>query len=386
MYTLSEHQITFILDDLKRKGIETEDLQSNLLDHVCCIIEAELEENGDFESFYSSVIRTFYKTDLKELEEETQSLLTFKNYYAMKKAMMVSGVSAAVIFTAGLFLKFGHMPGAAFLITIGIGVLSLVFLPLLAVLKIRERRNAREKMLLLTGVVSGIALSLGTLFKIMFWPGANMLGMTSVLVLLFGYLPLYFFTGIRDPEKKTNTIVSSILILAGCGLFLTLVRTPAASQKTYLQNTRSYVYQEALLEREKILAMNSLGDASSTLEPNAKNIYELCETMKAFIIRVETGNDKLQDDYETTGNYLGDTRIDRFIQDDKEAAERLQELKDATLDYNQMIGTKIKSAGGPTPISSVILESKEYRTTEALNSLVQIQLSVLQNQRLMTSI
>jgi hypothetical protein len=241
-------------------------------------------------------------------------------------------------------------------------------------------------MLLLTGIVAGIALSLGTLFKIMFWPGANMLGMTSVLVLLFGYLPLYFFTGIRDPEKKTNTIVSSILILAGCGLFLTLVRTPAASQKTYLQNTRSYVYQEALLEREKILAMNSLGDAGSTLEPNAKNIYELCETMKAFIIRVETGNNKLQDDYETTGNYLGDTRIDRFIQDDKEAAARLQELKDATLNYNQMIGTKIKSAGGPTPISSVILESKEYRTTEALNSLVQIQLSVLQNQRLMTSI
>ena len=48
MYCITEQQITFILNDIKEKGVEMEDLQLNLLDHVCCIIENELEANGDF--------------------------------------------------------------------------------------------------------------------------------------------------------------------------------------------------------------------------------------------------------------------------------------------------------------------------------------------------
>lgn len=385
MFRISDKHIEYILDDLKRKGIETEDLQLNLLDHVCCIIEEKLEETGDFEHFYTDVIRQFYKTDLKELEEETQSLLTFKNYFAMKKAMIISGVTSAIILSAGLILKFGHLPGAGICVTVGIGILSLVFLPLLAVLKVRERSSTRDKVLLVFGITAGIALSLGTLFKIMFWPGANMLGMTSILVLLLGYLPVYFFTGIRDAEKKSNTIVTSVLILSFCGLLLTLVRSPAASQRFYIQNTKSYMYQEALLTKEETLASNAVYTANPALEKQSQNINLLCEGIKAFIIRVETGNDKLQDDFEITGQYLGDTRIDRFIQDDRKAAEQLQMLKEAALDYNNQLGQSLRSTEGPTPIASVILEAKELRTTEALNALVQIQLSLLQNKRLMAA-
>ena len=79
MYCLNEKQIDFILDDIRRNGVELEDLQSNLLDHICCIIEQELEENGDFEQFYFSTIKKFYKNELREIEEETISLLNFKN-------------------------------------------------------------------------------------------------------------------------------------------------------------------------------------------------------------------------------------------------------------------------------------------------------------------
>ena len=44
MYALSDQQIDFILNDIKIRGVETEDLQLNLLDHICCIIECELEQ------------------------------------------------------------------------------------------------------------------------------------------------------------------------------------------------------------------------------------------------------------------------------------------------------------------------------------------------------
>jgi hypothetical protein len=78
MYRLSDQQTDFILDDIRAHGIKTESLQQNLLDHICIIIEQGLEENGNFEQFYPAVMRTFYKQELRELEEEAFFLLEHK--------------------------------------------------------------------------------------------------------------------------------------------------------------------------------------------------------------------------------------------------------------------------------------------------------------------
>src|SRR5437868_10804632 len=112
MYTLSNQQIDHILNDIKLRGVEMEDLQLNLLDHLCCIIESELDRGEDFESFYQKTIPKFFKKELKEIEDETHLLLTFKNYYAMKKTMIVSGTISVTAFILGSFFKLQHWPGA----------------------------------------------------------------------------------------------------------------------------------------------------------------------------------------------------------------------------------------------------------------------------------
>src|SRR4051812_44226549 len=130
MYCITDQQIEYILNDIRRNGVETEDLQLNLLDHICCIVEQGLEENGDFEGFYSQTIKAFYRRDLREIEEETQLLLTFKNYYAMKKTMLVTGAMSAGAFIGGSFFKIMHWPGASFLLILAMGLFSFIFLPL----------------------------------------------------------------------------------------------------------------------------------------------------------------------------------------------------------------------------------------------------------------
>ena len=140
------------------------------------------------------------------------------------------------------------MPGASLGIVLGIGFISFVFLPLLFLLKIKEQKEAKNKVLIGLGTFAGILMTLGILFKIMFWPGANMMALTSLLILLFVFLPVYFFTGFRNPETKVNTFVSSILILTGCGLFLTLLRSPAGSKVMGIQMTKDYLINEKILE------------------------------------------------------------------------------------------------------------------------------------------
>lgn len=213
MYQLTDDQVTYILNDIRRNGVEMEDLQLNLLDHVCCIIEQTLEADGDFEGCYRKTISGFYKSDLKEIEVETINLLTFKNYYVMKRSMIVSGTLSVFLLLMGSFLKLMHWPGAGISLVLGVVLFSLVFLPILLALKAREAKGAAEKAILVIGTLTGILYCLSSIFKVQHWPGANMMLFSSLAIILFLLLPIYFFNGIRKEETKLNTIIMSIILV-----------------------------------------------------------------------------------------------------------------------------------------------------------------------------
>ena len=58
MVSVSEKQLDFILNDIVAHGIETEDLQENLLDHICCIVENEMNTGDDFYECDLNIMKT----------------------------------------------------------------------------------------------------------------------------------------------------------------------------------------------------------------------------------------------------------------------------------------------------------------------------------------
>ena len=208
MYRLNDQQIDYILSDIGARGVEMESLQQNLLDHVCCIIENNLEANGDFESFYKQTIKTFYKDELWEIEEETLLLLTYKNYYAMKKIMITSGAIAATAFITGSIFKTLHWPGSVPLILLAMFCSSLIFLPLYFLFKTRETEDKANKILIAIGTINGILFCVSSLFRIMHWPGNQIMWLATIGMMGLVFIPLYFFNGIKKPENKTNTITT----------------------------------------------------------------------------------------------------------------------------------------------------------------------------------
>lgn len=78
MYQLDDQQVDFIHSDLQRRGIRTESIRLNLLDHICILIEENLEEEGDFYQYYTTVLPKFYKQQLQELEEEAHLLMALR--------------------------------------------------------------------------------------------------------------------------------------------------------------------------------------------------------------------------------------------------------------------------------------------------------------------
>ena len=315
MYRISDQQIDYILNDIGARGVEMESLQQNLLDHICCVIENNLEANGDFESFYKKTIQTFYKDALWEIEEETILLLTFKNYYTMKKIMIISGTFSAIVMSIGILFKFMHWPGASACIVLGIVISSLVFLPLLFTLKAKEKQNIKDKLILGLATISGILISLAILFKIMHWPGANMMGTTFVIIMLALYIPLSFFSGIKNPEAKINTIVTTIIMIMGSGLFLTLVNSKPTTRNLSDSEIEYLAYDELMIMKEaKNLYEISENDTSLTKSIiRVKEILKICSELKSDLLEFEIGYKTITKDLKNKNVHVSNALVSQVF-------------------------------------------------------------------------
>lgn len=380
MYQLKDKHIDFILNDISARGVTMEDLQYNLLDHICCIIEKNLEENGDFENFYKRTVQSFFKNELKEIEEETISLIIFKNYYTMKKVMIISGTVAVGLLSIGLFLKFMHWPGASIGILLGITILSLVFLPLMFILKIKEKQNIKDKITIGIGAFAGILISLGTLFKIMHWPYANIMMSSSIAILMLLFLPFYFFSGIRNPETKVNTIVSSILLISASGLLFTLMRSPRATFLIDKQLTETYLRDDQLLRFEMNEGTSLVDSTNTELNKKGLEIIEHCDLIKKRFIELESenGSKDLQADLQNN-IVMHEHTIQAGFRNDMYSAlsDKLEAL---AKEYNVLA---LNAKQLPVTFES-ISNSKEANSMSCfvmLNQLTLVQRTVLQNKR-----
>ncbi|MEN9398933.1 MAG: hypothetical protein RL632_34 [Bacteroidota bacterium] len=312
MITLSEKQVKFIHDDLERNGIISEELRWSLVDHICCVIEEEMSMDDTFEDFYASIIPRFFTRELKEIQEETNLLLTFKHYYAMKNVMIRSGAFTAICFSAGFLFKIMHWPGAAFLILTSIVVFSFLFLPILFLFKTREVNLRSQKSLIGIATVFGFLFSMSTLFKLMHWPYANVLWLSSLGILLLVFLPLYFFTGIRTAETKINTIISSILILVAGGMLFAL---------TALYNTK-WADESQMLSNRRV--MQTLAFAEQVNAKRNTSVHpELVKKCEALINQIDALKMKLIQSLPKEHRNLSETEICRIYGSDLKQADKV---------------------------------------------------------------
>lgn len=257
MHKVTDEQIDFILEDIQKQGVVIEDLQYNLLDHICCIIENEMQDGDDFYAFYASILPEFYKHELKEIQVETEKLVRFKHYYAMKNTLKISGILSAVFTLTGAILKTLHLPGASISIILGGLFFCLIFLPLFIVLTFKDEENTTDKWVQTFGLLLALITSAGIIFKIQHWPYANIMMRSGLTLFIFAYIPLYFITRIRRPGLALQTSVNAALMMA-CGGMLYALYNLGYSNKV----------QESLIASHKFMESNyaHFKEANSELE------------------------------------------------------------------------------------------------------------------------
>ena len=204
-------------------GLTYEQLQDDILDHICCLVEEKMTEGENFDSSYQAVLSGIGDTTLFSIQHETLLLLD-KKFQKMKNSTYAIGLTGSILSLFGAFFKMMHWPGAGVLISLGFLLVTAVFLPLYFILSYREQAEKPKIIYPIIGYVTLAIILTGALFKIQHWPGANILLQSSMAVILIAFIPLYLVQIFKRSSGRKVNIAYVILLLIGISIVVTLTR------------------------------------------------------------------------------------------------------------------------------------------------------------------
>jgi len=126
----------------------------------------------------------------------------------MKNKIYIFGIVLPILFALGAIFKINHLAGAGTMISASLIFFSLVFCPIALVSAYRaERKHA------FVYVIGGITIAINfvaALFKIMHWPGAGIMLTIGIIIPFILFLPAYL---VYQGKKGARNIRNLILVL-----------------------------------------------------------------------------------------------------------------------------------------------------------------------------
>jgi hypothetical protein len=214
MHELNTKEIEQISLDIEQQGLTYTPLQNELLDHICCQVERLMEKGLTFNVAYRKVKSDMGKRRIRQIQHETLILIS-KKYRRMKRTMYAFGVAAPIFLMAGIAFKIFNWPGAGIIISLALLITSLVFLPLFAMVRIRDTRQQDEPVpmgLYITGMIAGMLSVLGALLKIQHMAGSGVMLILGLSTLALVFLPIYASVRKKEAESKNETFNSRLII------------------------------------------------------------------------------------------------------------------------------------------------------------------------------
>jgi len=293
MAELSDREIEILNREIDKQGLTYTQLQKELLDHLCCDIEAKMDEGLEFLKAFEEVQSRLENNRIQEIQEETLLLINQK-YRMMKKFMYILGTIAPSLLIIGAIFKLQHWPGAGVLIVLGSFLLAAVYLPVFAMVSMRDTRKREKKVnktLYVVGVITGFIFITGVLFKIMHWPGAGVSLTVSVLLTVVLFIPVLVVHALKDKENQVQNF--SILIFVLSFMAVNIMVFALKVSKNVLHSMRvsakENMMTSRMLESGNTLVLKS-ANLDSTLSPDhleqANFIHEQTEVLDNYILEI----------------------------------------------------------------------------------------------------
>ncbi len=231
MPELSLLHIERIAKDISREEITFSHLLDELIDHVCCDVEYEMENGLEFTEAYKKVKQRLGARRLKEIQEETLFAVDTK-YRKMKNTMKVSGIVGTIMIGFAALFKIQHWPLAGMLLTLGTLILAFIFMPSALGALWKETHNRKRLFLFISGFFAGMFFIIGTLFKVQHWPGAGIVINLAALSGILLFIPALMADRLADSDKKVKRPVYILAAVStacyGAGMLFRIMHWPFA--------------------------------------------------------------------------------------------------------------------------------------------------------------
>lgn len=193
---LTEKQTDSIRRILISEGIQNESLTDDVLDHICCVVELLLKRGKNFDESLKEAIDDLAPIGLEDLEIQTRYLLNSKRIITMKKLMYLMGFLGAATLSVGMIFKLMQWPGANVMSVAGLVALVFIFVPLLAMdyYRYEVSKALSNRFRFFSGVIATVLIGVSIVFKMFHLQGASILLIVGGFIFVFAFLPFLFFS------------------------------------------------------------------------------------------------------------------------------------------------------------------------------------------------
>jgi hypothetical protein len=404
MFELTHKHLELITADVSKADISFSHLKYDLIDHICCDLENEMNQGLPFEKAYEKVKKEIGIRGLQQIQEDTL-LLIDKKYRIMKNTMKIFGAVAPILMAFGSLFKIEHWPFGGILLTLGFFLLCFVFLPSAVYVSYREVSNRKKLLAHLSGFLAAFLFAVSFLFIIQHWPGAGMLLFIAAIITGLFFIPAIFINQLKECPKNQRIafvfgLIGSLSYLAGfvfkifhwpgaaililCGsLFLIIIGFPlfiVRHYKNYEHVSSRFIFLSFavlwFVIPISLIALNVSGDAFIGLKLNGEdkeyNIKYLTSKNNILFTKFEAGTSqesakikeyatKVKINADELVDYIQSVKIRIISLDNGVAIDPHQQINISNIDNKTYLSTVFQHGfrEGGAPIQQVLFNEGE---------------------------
>ena len=285
---LTDIQIKRIKNEIEKQNVTFSHLKEDILDHLCCEIENEINNGTDFDIAFNNTFKVIGDKGIKKIEKETIFQIDYK-IYTRRKGIFQFATIGIVLFVLGVFIQLIDLRISKFFQLSGILVL-LGFIPLLFINNLLQRAK-KPVIFNIIGLFTS-SLTIGAiLFVIQNWPYKELIFLFSVFALLILFIPTYAWSIYKYKWNKIIHFSFLYFVL----LFVSLQLNSYLSKKNNIANTfihhenNTEVYAEYYNSE-----ISKINDSPLVSNNNYQKVHEQSEKLYNILdkLKIEIQNKK----------------------------------------------------------------------------------------------
>lgn len=209
---LTDSQFEQLEERLTAAGLRHKALYQDLLDHYYCLTAANMQKGEAFDMAQQNAYNDLAPNGFSVIEQEVHIFLQFNFHLRMNRILYLGAFVATFGQTLYVLCRTLNWPGANSILLVACAALFLMVIP---VWLIQFSQNYSiiprlRKIRIIAGLVAISFFGLGSLFKLMYWPGANVQILLGTALLSLVFFPLFFWEQYKQASSLPAGIQPSV--------------------------------------------------------------------------------------------------------------------------------------------------------------------------------